>query len=79
MRNSSQHLRNGTSSRCAVCAGKFGLVRHYSWRTSLCSKKCVDRFRSREETDRRWLFRMQAARQTIAIGITGFRSEEATQ
>jgi hypothetical protein len=79
MRNSSQHLRNGTAGRCAVCAGKFGLVRHYSWRTSLCSKKCVDRFRSREETDRRWLFRIQAARQTIAIGIMGFRSEEATQ
>jgi len=28
MRNSSQHLRNGTSSRCAVCAGKFaGAIR----------------------------------------------------
>ena len=22
--------------RCAVCEGKFGLVRHYSWRTQLC-------------------------------------------
>ena len=79
MRNSPQYPRNGTTNRCAACAGKFGLVRHYSWRVSLCSKKCVDRFRSREETDRRWLFRMQAARQTIAIGITGFRSEEIAQ
>jgi hypothetical protein len=79
MRNSPQYLRDGAANRCAVCAGKFGLVRHYSWRTALCSKKCVERFRSREETDRRWLLRMQAARQTVAIGITGFRSEEAAQ
>lgn len=46
---------------CAVCAGKFGLIRYYSWRTPLCSKKCLDRFRARRERDRRWLFRCQAA------------------
>jgi hypothetical protein len=46
---------------CAVCSGKFGLIRYYSWRTPLCSKKCLDRFRVRRERDRRWLFRFQAA------------------
>jgi hypothetical protein len=42
-------------ARCAVCDGKFGLVRHYSWRTHLCSKKCVDLFRARRAGDRKWL------------------------
>jgi len=41
--------------RCAVCEGKFGLVRHYSWRTALCSRKCVARFRTRRESDREWV------------------------
>lgn len=48
-------VRHGKATRCAVCDGKFGLVRHYSWRTSLCSKKCVDRFRARRESDRNWV------------------------
>ena len=39
--------------RCAVCEGKFGLVRHYSWRTPLCSWKCVDRFKARRQTGTR--------------------------
>lgn len=43
------------AARCAVCDGKFGLVRHYSWRTPLCSRGCVDRFRARRESDRNWL------------------------
>jgi hypothetical protein len=30
------------ATRCAVCDGKFGLVRQYSWRTPLWSRKCVD-------------------------------------
>jgi hypothetical protein len=38
---------SGKTARCAVCDGKFGLVRYYSWRTALCSKKCVDRLRAR--------------------------------
>ena len=46
---------------CAVCGGKFGLIRHYAWRTALCSKTCLDRFRTRSERDRRWLFRAQVA------------------
>jgi hypothetical protein len=45
----------GRATRCAVCEGSFGLVRHYSWRTSLCSKKCVDRFKARRESDRHWV------------------------
>jgi hypothetical protein len=45
----------GKTTRCAVCDGKFGLVRHYSWRTPLCSGKCVNRFRARRQSDRNWL------------------------
>jgi hypothetical protein len=61
MRNSPQHLCNGAAKRCPICEGKFGLVRRYSWRTGLCSKKCVDRFKARQETDRRWLRQLQVA------------------
>lgn len=52
MPHCSDNLRSGSAARCAVCDGKFGLVRHYSWRTPLCSKKCVDRFRTRRESGR---------------------------
>ena len=38
MPDCSKSLRSGSAARCAVCDGKFGLVRHYSWRTPLCSK-----------------------------------------
>jgi hypothetical protein len=76
MRNSPQCLRNGAANRCAICDGKFGLIRHYSWRTALCSRACVNRFKSREEADRRWLLRFQAARQTVAVGIIGRPSKE---
>jgi hypothetical protein len=55
MADCSESLRPGSAARCAVCAGKFGLVRHYSWRTPLCSKKCVDRFITRRESDRNWV------------------------
>ena len=61
MFNSSQHLQHGTAKRCAICDGKFGLVRYYSCRTGLCSKKCVARFKARQEGDRRWLARPRAA------------------
>lgn len=57
----SESERCPSAKCCAVCAGKFGLIRYYSWRTALCSKACVDRFRARRERDRRWLFRAQAA------------------
>lgn len=57
----SQSERCSTSNGCAVCGGKFGLIRYYSWCTALCSKKCVDRFRARRERDRQWLFRALVA------------------
>ena len=59
MPSCSEGLRN--AMRCAVCDGQFGLVRHYQWRTPLCSKKCVDRFRARRENDRSWLSWFQIA------------------
>ena len=46
---------SGRVARCAVCDGKFGLVRYYSRRTPLCTKKCVDRFRARWASDCNWL------------------------
>jgi hypothetical protein len=61
MRNSSQHLWNGAAKRCAICDGRFGLIRRYSCQTALCSKKCADRFMCRKEDDRRWLRRLPAA------------------
>jgi hypothetical protein len=48
-------------TRCAICEGKFGLVRHYSWRAQLCSRKCVDRFRARGQNDRNWMGWIQIA------------------
>ena len=77
MPHSSEGL--GKTARCAVCEGKFGLVRHYSWRTALCSNKCVDRFKSREENDRNWLLRLCVARQSGATGIMRSRNEEAAR
>ncbi|RTE87866.1 hypothetical protein D6B98_39565 [Bradyrhizobium sp. LVM 105] len=46
---------------CAICGGKFGLIRHYWWRTALCSKKCVNRFKARREADQKWLRWLRAA------------------
>ena len=34
MRDHRQYASNGAAKRCAICDGKFGLVRYYSWRTS---------------------------------------------
>jgi hypothetical protein len=61
MRNTPQCIRHDAAKRCAICDGKFGLVRYYSWRTAFCSKKCADRSKARQEGDRRWLCRLQAA------------------
>jgi hypothetical protein len=61
MHNCSESLRYGRATRCAVCDGKFGLVRYYSWRTPLCSKKCVDRLKARRESDRNWLLWLKIA------------------
>jgi hypothetical protein len=51
----SESLRCGRAACCAVCDGKFGLVRYYPWRTPLCSKKCVGGFRARRASDLNWL------------------------
>jgi hypothetical protein len=61
MPNCFESRKHGKATRCAVCDGKFGLVRYYSWRTPLCSKRCVDRFRARRESDRTWLTWLQIA------------------
>jgi hypothetical protein len=55
MPNCSESLGSGRGTRCAVCDRKFGLVRHYSWRTAVCSKKCVDRLRARRASELNWL------------------------
>jgi hypothetical protein len=49
------------ATRCTFCDGKFGLVRHYSWRTPLCSRKCVDRFKVRRQSDCNWMGWFQPA------------------
>jgi hypothetical protein len=61
MRNSPQYPWNGAAKRCEICDGRFGLTRHYCWRTAFCSKKCADRFKARQDDDRRWLHRLNAA------------------
>jgi hypothetical protein len=59
MPSCSEDLKSG-KARCTVCDGKFGLVRYYSWRTPLCSRKCVDRFRSRRDSYRNWVWLQSA-------------------
>jgi hypothetical protein len=61
MPNCSETFRSSKATRCAVCHGRFGLVRHYSWRTPLCSNKCVEHFRARRESERNWLGRLLIA------------------
>ncbi|RZN23836.1 hypothetical protein CWO89_28120 [Bradyrhizobium sp. Leo170] len=61
MGDSSQCSHQPAAKCCAVCGGKFGLIRYYSWRTALCSRKCLDRFKARRERDRRWLFGFHGA------------------
>ena len=59
MLNSSQNRRHATPKRCAICDGPFGLIRHYSWRTPLCSKQCVERLEARREENRNWLLMVE--------------------
>jgi hypothetical protein len=61
MRSNSQHLRDGAAKRFPICNGNFGLILHYSWRTALCSKRCVDRFMARQKADRKWLAWLRTA------------------
>jgi hypothetical protein len=61
MPNCSESLRSSRTARCAACDGKFGLIRHYLWRTALCSMRCVDRFTARRESNRNWVGWLQIA------------------
>jgi hypothetical protein len=61
MRYGPRFLWNSAAKRCAICDGGFGLIRHYSCQTALCSRKCADRFKLRREDDSRWLGRLQVA------------------
>jgi hypothetical protein len=49
-----RYPRDRTINSCVICQRKFGLIRYYSWRTALCSKRCKDRLLAREERDRKW-------------------------
>jgi hypothetical protein len=72
MRNGTECLRNGAETRCAICDGQFGLVRHYTWRTALCSKKCLYLFKGRQESDRRWLPASSRPTTVLAVGISNW-------
>lgn len=61
MPNCSESLGSGRVTRCAICDGKFGLARYYTWRTQLCSKSCLNRFRARRESDHNWVGWLQMA------------------
>lgn len=61
MRSNLQCDREGIAKRCSMCGGPFGLIRHHSWRTPLCSKDCVERIKTRQKMDRSWQFRVTPA------------------
>jgi hypothetical protein len=69
MPNPSESTRSG--KRCAVCDGKFGLIRHYSWRTPRCFKKSVDRFKARRQSDSSWLPWLRAALEPLPENRAG--------
>jgi hypothetical protein len=77
MRKDIQFRRGKTINRCAICDGNFGLIRHYSWRTALCSRKCVDRFKSRKENDRGSLLSILCRPTFVVAGTMRSRNEEA--
>ncbi len=54
---STQHYPRKAYRRraCSTAPNIFGMAR-----TALCSKKCADRFKTRQQDDRRWLRRLQA-------------------
>jgi len=58
--------RSDKAARCAICDGKFGLVRHYSWRTPLCSRKCVDHLRARRQSDGNWMGWLQIGSEQLS-------------
>jgi hypothetical protein len=60
MLKSSHDPRRTNGQRCAVCRGKFGLVRHYTRGTGVCSRKCRGRLRMRQSNYIKWLFSAEA-------------------
>ena len=65
MRHCFEGLGYHRAARCAVCDGRFGLIRHYSWRTPLCSRKCIDRLGALRAGDRNWLPWLQPTLQQV--------------
>lgn len=61
MHNTIHISHHGSAICCAICGGRFGLVRYYCWRVTLCSKRCVVRFKVRREADHKWLRWLRAA------------------
>lgn len=61
MFNNSQHRHDAAAKRGPIRNGRFGLIRHRSWKTALCSKRCLERFKARREADRKWLSWSRAA------------------
>jgi hypothetical protein len=59
--NQEIHNHPGEALACAICGGKFGLIRYYSCRRALCSRKCLERSRERRQRDHQWLFHADAA------------------
>src|SRR5437868_15240899 len=55
MPNRSESLGYGRAARCAARDATSRLVRHYSRRTPLCPKQCVDRSGARRARDSNWL------------------------
>lgn len=55
MRNGFHNSSNSSAGCCAICGGRFGLIRYYCWRTALCSRKCVDRLKARQVANLKWL------------------------
>jgi hypothetical protein len=41
--------------RCLECGHPFGLIRWHRWRHQFCSRKCLERFTTRQERHRRYL------------------------
>ena len=65
MPSCSEDTRSRTG-RCAVCDGRFGLVRYFSWRKPLCSKRCLERFTVRRQGDCDWVGRFPLAFNTLS-------------
>lgn len=55
MRNGFHNSSHSSAACCAICGGRFGLIRYYCWQTPLCSRKCVDRLKTRQVADLKWL------------------------